>query len=464
MSFWKAIKQDIIVSAGNSSVVNLAKSPDSGYIFAGVAESTLGVAAIQISLKADQNCTVTVEQSPDNAPAAGAPHWDIIDTYNYRTTVPFGITVQAVNSYVRVTVTNLNTLTATTFFRLQTVLCPIVEAVPRSLSEEGNLKVGVYEIEDEQGNKVGISPMGEIRTTDHVRLVGANFAGTTFDTNFWTKTTQAGTGDATLAAETLTLLTGATANSSIIVNSVRSGRYVGGCSNYYRGVVRVPAVLLPSGSNLKRWGAFNAADGFYFETDGTTLTVCCRNAGNDTNRVSSGNFTGRLGRTYLLDANSHTYEIYWTNSSAWFFIDGNLLHKFSGSTATLTANLNLQVGMQNTNAGGNTGLNTLEIRTATINRLGVPNTRPLWKNQAGAATAVVLKQGAGTLKSVIWNKMANGATLTLYDAVTATNPIASFAPANGYLPPASLNFDIDFYTGHCYTTTVAGIDVTIVYE
>ena len=66
-------------------------------------------------------------------------------------------------------------------------MCPIVEALPRSLSEEGNLKVGVYEIEDKVGNKVGITPTHELRVATHIRLVGSNF-GTVFDTNFWTKT------------------------------------------------------------------------------------------------------------------------------------------------------------------------------------------------------------------------------------------------------------------------------------
>jgi hypothetical protein len=63
MSFWKAIKQDVIADAGNSSSSNLL----SGAYFSGAAATTLGVAGLQVSLKTDQNCTVWVDQAPGNA-------------------------------------------------------------------------------------------------------------------------------------------------------------------------------------------------------------------------------------------------------------------------------------------------------------------------------------------------------------------------------------------------------------
>ena len=71
-----------------------------GYAFTGTATSTLGVVGIQVSLYADKNCIVSVQQSPD-----ATPHWDIVDNYNYYAGRNFGITVQAVSSYVRVVVT-----------------------------------------------------------------------------------------------------------------------------------------------------------------------------------------------------------------------------------------------------------------------------------------------------------------------------------------------------------------------
>jgi hypothetical protein len=123
--------QYVVASTLNSSAVNV----NAGATWTGTAESTLGVVGIQISLKTDKNCTVYVDQSPDGT------NWDIVDTYRYFTEVNnFGITVQAINSFFRVRVTNIDA-TNTTYFRFQTALCPMVEAVPRSLTAQGELKV-----------------------------------------------------------------------------------------------------------------------------------------------------------------------------------------------------------------------------------------------------------------------------------------------------------------------------------
>lgn len=128
-----SIIQAAVVDSNNSSTANLT----SGSSFTGTATSTSGASGIQVTLSADQNCMVCVEQSPDGT------NWDIIDCFNYYYTINnFGITVQSVNAYVRVVVTNIDEST-TTYFRLQTVLCPIVPSLPRSLDENGNLKVGI---------------------------------------------------------------------------------------------------------------------------------------------------------------------------------------------------------------------------------------------------------------------------------------------------------------------------------
>lgn len=447
------IIQNVISDPLNSSTAVIL----AGNTFQGGTTSTLGTASIQVSLKTDKNCTVYVDQSSDGDPL----HWDIIDTYNYYYAKGGqSWTTQAVASYYRVRVTN-NSLTDTSYVRLQTTLCPIVEAIPRSLSPEGNLKVGVYEIEDDQGNKVGISPMSELRTSEHIRLVGVSF-GTTFDTNFWTKTTLVGGDATTLSNNTLIMATdGATANASIIIQSTRRGRYIPSYPNYYRGQIIVPAV---SGANIRRWGAFETTDGFFFETDGTNLAVTCRKGSSDVNKVYSGSFNGSWGSDYTLNTNNHTYEIIFTNSSASFFIDGVLLHKFTAATATLTGTLHLLVGLQCTNTASNTAVNTLQVRSSTINRIGKETTSPAWKNQHGAIGATVLKYGNGMLHRVTINAYAGASTIILYDALTATNPIASIAFGGNVQLPMTLTYELNFYTGLTYVTTNGATDITIVYE
>ncbi len=445
-----ATVQQVVADPNNSSTTNLP----GGGTFEGVATSTLNVAGIQVSIKTDQNCTVYIDQSPDGS------NWDITDHFHYYTSFGGeGWTVQAIASYVRVRVTNANATTGTTYFRLQTALCPFVEAIPRSLTDLGNLKTSVEELKGYLGIPVEVTPMNQLKVTETFRLVGPSLDGGTFDTNFWTKTSQVGTGDATLSGGQMTLATGITANSSIIVNSVRVGRYVPASPNYYRGTVRAPAV---TGTNIRRWGAFDANNGYFLEHNGTTLSLVCRKTASDANKVNSGSFNGIAGSTYLLDTNCHIYEIYWTNDAAYFVIDEMLIHTFAGATAVLTDSLTLKVGMQCTNAGGNINNNTLEVRAATINRLGKEQTAPMWKNIHGILGATVLKYGAGKLQKVIVNYMPNGGSTALYDALTATNPIAICAPATNF--SGTLEYDLDFYTGLTVVTANGNTDVTIVYE
>ena len=128
-----AIIQDVHVSTTNSSTTNIASAAS----FTGTSIGTLGVNSIQVNLFADQNCTVQVQQSQEGT------NWNIIDTYTYTansTDISAGRTFQAVASFVRVIVTN-NGGSTTTSFRLQTILCPSANPLPRALTQSGNLKV-----------------------------------------------------------------------------------------------------------------------------------------------------------------------------------------------------------------------------------------------------------------------------------------------------------------------------------
>ena len=149
--------------------------------FVGSATSTLGVNAIQVSLKTDKNCLIYIDQSPDGN------NWDLTDTFNYYKSINnFGLTVQAINSYFRTRVVNQDTTGSTSYFRLQSVLCPIVEALPRSLDSEGNLKVAIKSSRDDYGFVQENTPIGETRVVEPYRLVGAQFSDTILDSNFWT--------------------------------------------------------------------------------------------------------------------------------------------------------------------------------------------------------------------------------------------------------------------------------------
>ena len=459
MSYWRKIQQDVQVSAGNSSIVNLA----GGASFPGAGESSLGVAGIQVVLKTDQNCMVYVDQSAD-----GGLNYDVTDTYHYY--YAFGgmsWTTQAVGDMFKVRVTNLNPSVTTLYFRLGTALCPIVEAVPRALTDSGLLKTAIYELQGEIAVPVQISPMGQMRTADTFRLVGTAFSGATFDTRFWTKTVQVALGDATIGNGVLTLATnGPTANGSIIVNSTRIGRYIPASSNFYRANIRIPST---TGANTRRWGAFDANDGFYFKYDATGLSLCTRKTAVEATPVSSGSFNGHYGSIWTMDANVHAYEIHWNNSKIYFKIDSQLIHTITSSTSTAADTLSLKVGLECTNTGGNTNNNTMEVRSSTINRLGPIASTPQWFNASGAGATTTLKYGAGQLQRVVINNPTTTATNTiiLYDNITGAAPIiATLAvgrAGNTSLTAGAIEYGLPFFTGLTITTNSTA-DLTIVYE
>lgn len=74
MSYFSQLTQNVTVSAGNSSTVNL----DALATFTGTIQDTLGVAGLQINLATDQNCTIYVDQSMNDT-----PNWDITDEFMY---------------------------------------------------------------------------------------------------------------------------------------------------------------------------------------------------------------------------------------------------------------------------------------------------------------------------------------------------------------------------------------------
>jgi len=519
--------QSVCVDSNNASVANLA----AGATFVGSPTTSLGIVGIQVVMKADQNCTATIEQSrgTTTGPGTGATTgtttltgtgtkfltdfqvgdtitvngetvrtvasvtsdtvldvtvaftntasgktytfnaWDVRDSFKYYTTKNFGITVQAVGAYLRVRVKNDGAST-TTFFRVDTTLCPIVEAVPRTLDEDGLFQTTIGKITGRMG-RVRVGPMGELKTQGAIRLAGAVFIGTTLDTSFWSIGTPVGTGAASQTGGELTLTTGATADSSILVNSVRLGRYIAASPCFFRANLNVPAVSTTKGTNTRRWGAFDANDGYFFEltqaksATSTVLGVVSRKATSDT-KVSTGSFNGDWGATHSLDTGCHTYEIWWSNQNAYFFIDDILLHVITPSATPAVATPSLKIGFQTLNAGTEDAANTLVVRSGTLNRLGPLISQPTSYYQTGTVAAQVLKRGAGNLHGIAISNVANTAAITLWDGVAAatTTIYATGAMGNNAVPFFVDFKGLPFFTGLTLTIAGAAVNCTAIFE
>jgi hypothetical protein len=125
-----SLTQRVIVSAGNSSAVDLPP----GGSFTGTPDVVRGCSAFQVVLLADQPLSLSVEQSPDGF------NWDIKDTFNLPADSGQSFAFQLVAPNIRVVVTNVGAV-ATTALRLTTSFVPAQEALPRSLSPNGTLKL-----------------------------------------------------------------------------------------------------------------------------------------------------------------------------------------------------------------------------------------------------------------------------------------------------------------------------------
>lgn len=459
MSYFPSITQNVTPDANNTSTANLA----AGASFTGVHTSTLGVNAIQVIFKADQNFDIQVQQSNDHV------NWDVSDTFKYNVVKDnFSTTVQAVGAYVRIVATNRGSAT-TTYLRLATSLCPIVEAIPRAVSDNGNSKVGIYELEDEYGFHGQFTPFNALLTTNVFRLVGTTF-GAALDTNFWTAT-KTGAGSVAALAAGIVSLTSGTANSGYgQLASVRSARYFLSNANRFQGVFRLPAVVAADTTRI--WGVGTVSgqavqDGYTFEVDGSgVLHLRSYSSGSLLSDIASGSFNGTVS-VYAMDTNVHIYEITYTTNCVCFVIDGVLVHRITATTVRLSSILDFPTISLSKNSASGTTSATLEVWSSSIVRLGQEHSSPFFKNIHGVVAAQVLKNSHGRLKSVIVNGWVNGSVITIYDALTATNPIATIAPTSsggGQLTSFSLPFDLDFYTGLTITTANATTDVTIIYE
>lgn len=131
-----SISQSVFASTKNSSTaqINAGATWEGPKTLVGGAESTLGIVGIQVNTFLDKKHTVICWQSIDG------DNWDISDSFTHPGNYGSARTFQATGSYYYISVKN-ETAANTGVVRIQTALCPCVEALPRALTSGGNLKV-----------------------------------------------------------------------------------------------------------------------------------------------------------------------------------------------------------------------------------------------------------------------------------------------------------------------------------
>lgn len=320
------------------------------------------------------------------------------------------------------------------------------------------------QLNDQYGFVTECTPMDELRTVNPVRLAGSTFIGTTLDPNFWTSTIAASGGTiatAVVGSGKLLISSQTDATGSVIVQSVRRGRYIGGSSNRYRAQIQLSDTGLAN--NTKRWGMFDGNDGAYFKLLGTALSVNTMKNTTETS-IASASWNNSTGTPTLTNCN--TYEIYVTNRKIYFSINSVLVHTEDTNTRAGAANdtwtntITLPVRQDNINSG-NTTNTTMSIRVATIYRLGQLQTNTQYGRITTAAT-YNFKYGAGVFHKITLNN-PGGTLITIYDDTTGTANTLAIINSPAQANPVTLWYNIPFQNGLKVVTTGTW-DATVIYE
>jgi hypothetical protein len=339
-----------------------------------------------------------------------------------------------------------------------------------------SIDVALKSTEDQYGFEVENTPIGEMRVVNPTRLVGANFEGSTIDTSFWISGV-ANSGTVVQSDAAVTLSTAVTAaNGMARFYSYRRARYVSGNSMCYRSVIQLSAAAT---NNKRRWGVAYAStmpttgttdlmtDGAWFQFDGTTFGVALRRAGtaNET-LVASGSFNGKLGATYTPGITVKTYEIYWTNSKVYFIIGGQVLHTVSADATTWCSTMNFYVYNDNVNSNNLQTNHTLEVRVASIRRLGALLSQPTsYYHALGQTAGTQLKLSAGNLHSLILSNVVDGSVITLSDSTSAATPVIFKVTALSTQVVLPIDFKgIPFFFGLRLTIGTQNCSAVVIYE
>lgn len=248
--------QQVITSTNNSTTANLA----SGAVYTGTGELVVASASVQVQVRCDQPIQVECQQSIDNT------NWDVGDVYTLLANHGDGRTLQIVGTYFRIKITNLGTSTST-YLRAQTIYTPMMEAVPRALTPEGNMKVSI------QPEGALLDAFARFRTSAPKLLFDSIL---TYDKQplIWDEQTTGGATSTHFPNESSVKMVVGTASGDKVI---RQGKHH---VRYYPG--RSQQILMTGNlggikSNVRsRIGYFDADNGLFFETNGSTIRVVKR--------------------------------------------------------------------------------------------------------------------------------------------------------------------------------------------
>lgn len=333
----------------------------------------------------------------------------------------------------------------------------------------GNLAVAITDAS--LGFNAVVTAGGGLKTNEGTHLVGEPFGGAALNTTEWdTAIVGSGTQDASIPGE-LTMDTGVTADSSMMIGSADVARFIPANYNTTHHAITIPDGASYATNNHRKWGAITATDmvncnGLYFELDsGVWYVAHCKNG--VATRTAQSSWNGNQAANFPTNSiTANVYEIEYNAGSAIFRVNNNVVHRFNLTAAPFADNVHFPVGMCNVNKNGSTTDVSLKVRAAAIYTLGKGRgqDRPFYISGTEAGTAV--KSQAGHLGRVIFSRTGSGngdAEVLIYDALSATNQIGRLAIGGDNVH--EINYDITFNIGLFIVVTGNGtLGTTITFD
>ncbi len=312
---------------------------------------------------------------------------------------------------------------------------------------------GVHLADHSTGITARITSRGELKTASRKVLVGGNFNDTAPLVSEWT-TTLTNNGTAVFGAGLLTLSNSTTANGSAILNSTKTSRSVIGFDSVYEGSIKLGDT--GGSGNIRRWGAFDVNNGYFFQLSDTTFSIISRLATSDIT-VTSFN-----GASPTVDTNFHLYEIYFQYGGASFFQDGILIHSisFNGSVA-IVGNCDLPTRVENVNSGGATANRNIVSRGTCVAVLGNSAPKPR-HTYISTATTTYISRGASTLHKIVnVRKAGGGALATVYDSLAGSGTVLAIIELDNVVTTFDFG-EVDVVNGITIVTTGSGMGLTVI--
>ncbi|MBT7082086.1 MAG: hypothetical protein HN929_11605 [Chloroflexi bacterium] len=263
---------------------------------------------------------------------------------------------------------------------------------------------------------------------------------------------------------------GGTAASSAKYTSVRKARFVAGSAMLFEGGFNFKTAY--TANNIRRVGAYTTqatinspVDGFYFELSNAAFSVNSRANSGTVSTVASGSFNGELGVSWTPTADTYyKLTIEYTPLAAFFYVNGQLLHKKVGAHQSYFMTLPITIECLNTSGTTDVSFESVGMY---ISRQGELATNQTSKFLQGISTTVC-KYGAGVVKGIIITDVVDDTEVDFYDGDTTGDPLlwasGGIKAKTDYAPIPIDFFGMPFSDGLTVDINTQICNVLVIYE